>query len=456
MLRRRPAAGRSSSALGESFQNRWNTRTTAGLPQMGFNLTVGNSFNFAKKRRFGFLASLVYDYALERVVGRQPPEARHRAGRPAVGGERLQPRDRATRASSSPPSAPASLDLGVDHSLTVLTLFNRSMDDQTRYRIGTNSEVTDGPYDNWQLRFLARTLFVNQLLGDHRNLGGTRLRLRWSAFHALGQRDEPDQRVVKYGYYERQRAPLDPDRGPPLERPLADRHRRHDAASVSAVGRGVGDDRRARRGNRTAISPTGASSTRWGDADRLHRRPGDAVRNRGHRNVVRVLDFTKPNDSYAASQQGYAAFLMLETPIVGRAVGVGRRAARGVHPAGAVAEPVPRGQHAREAGDEPHGPHRHQRAARRRAQIRRQRDDAAPRRLRHDGEPPAGARAGALRLLRLPPRPEDHRQPGPQDRDHPQRSTCAGSGSSAKARSPPSPASTRSSSIRSSCRSSTR
>jgi TonB-dependent receptor len=32
---------------------------------------------------------------------------------------------------------------------------------------------------------------------------------------------------------------------------------------------------------------------------------------------IRVLDFTKPNDSYTASQQNFAAFLMLETPIVG-------------------------------------------------------------------------------------------------------------------------------------------
>ena len=93
--------------LGESFQNRWNTRPTAGLPQIGFNLTVGNSFNFAKKRRFGFLASLVYDYALERAGGRQPPEARHRAGPARCPTTNVyNTRDRATRASSSPPSAP--------------------------------------------------------------------------------------------------------------------------------------------------------------------------------------------------------------------------------------------------------------------------------------------------------------------------------------------------------------
>ena len=79
-------------------------------------------------------------------------------------------------------------------------MFNRSMDDQSRYRIGINAEVSNTtPYEKWQLRFLGRTVFVNQLLGDHRNLGGTRLRLKWSAYYSLGRRDEPDQRTVAYG-----------------------------------------------------------------------------------------------------------------------------------------------------------------------------------------------------------------------------------------------------------------
>ncbi len=186
--------------LGESFQNRWNTTRTTGLPQMGFNLTVGNSFNFARKRRFGFLTSVVYDYAIERLVGviRPKPEIAEGGRLNPVNVYQVESGNESVQLSAI---ATASLDLGLDHSLTFLSLYNRSMDDQTRYRIGMNNSEPVGPYDTWQLRFLARTLFVNQLLGDHRNLGGTRLRLRWSAFYALGKRDEPDQRLVKYGYY---------------------------------------------------------------------------------------------------------------------------------------------------------------------------------------------------------------------------------------------------------------
>jgi outer membrane receptor protein involved in Fe transport len=303
-------------ALGETFQNRWNTRTTAGLPQMGFNLTLGNSINFAKKRRFGFLTSLVYDYALERVVGvsRPKPGITDTGQLTAANIYDVESGNESVQLSAI---GTASLDLGLDHSLTALSLFNRSMDDQTRYRIGTNADLPDGPYDNWQLRFLARTIFVNQVLGDHRNLGGTRLRLRWSAFHAIGRRDEPDQRVIKYGFTsgsERRWIPT-------ADRLWSELSQTDIGATTQlrfplwpeawgTIGGRVGNSDRDFSNRRFVYQMGGTPTDYTVDPETLF----------GPANIgpsIRVLDFTKPNDSYTASQQNFATFLMLETPIVG-------------------------------------------------------------------------------------------------------------------------------------------
>ena len=207
------------------------------------------------------------------------------------------------------------------------------MDDQTRYRIGTNADFTLGPYDNWQLRFLARTLWVNQLLGDHRNLGGTRLRLRWSAFYALGQRDEPDQRVVKYGYLGG-----DERRWIPTADRLWSELSQTDIGGTAQLRFPLWAEAWGTIGGRiVAIGPrfhaTGASSTRWGGCRvRTRADPETLFSAQGVGPIARVLDFTNTNDSYVASQRSYAAFLHARDAARGSAVGVGRRAPRGVLP----------------------------------------------------------------------------------------------------------------------------
>jgi len=302
--------------LGKTFENSGNTRQTAGLPQIAFNLTVGNSMNFAKKRRFGFLASLVYDYALERLVGtsRPKPGITPAGTLEAANNYNLESGNESVQLSAI---GTASLDLGIDHSLTFLTLFNRSMDDQTRFRSGKNADFP-GVYDNWQLRFLARTLWVNQLLGDHRNLGGTRLRLRWSLFHALGRRDEPDQRVVKYGLYSG-----DERRWIPTADRLWSELSQTDIGGTGQLRFPLWAEAWGTIGGRIGQSDRDFSNRRF--IYQMGRMPGSYTADpetlfgpAGIGPTTLVFDYTKPNDSYTASQRMYAAFVMLETPIVGR------------------------------------------------------------------------------------------------------------------------------------------
>jgi outer membrane receptor protein involved in Fe transport len=306
-------------ARGESFRNIWNTRRNAGLPQMGFNVTVGNSINFAKKRRFGFLASLVYDYAIERLVGiSQPKPTINEFGQlEAVNRYQVESGNESVQLSGI---GTASLDLGLDHSLTALSLFNRSMDDQTRFRTGHNDDAPLGPYDTWQLRFLARTIWVNQLLGDHRNLGGTRLRLRWSAYHALGLRDEPDQRVVRYGV-----SSGDARRWLPTADRLWSELTQTDLGATTQLRFPLWAEAWGTIGGRIGQSDREFANRRFiyqmGRMAMPEIYTADPETIFSPENIgpnALVLDFTKPNDSYTASQRSYAGFLSFETPIVGR------------------------------------------------------------------------------------------------------------------------------------------
>ncbi len=308
-------------AAGQEFRNTWNFQRTTGLPQMGMNLTVGDAIDLRGRKRFGYLASLVYDYADERLVGVTRPKP---GATPTGDAMELSHYDVESGTTSVQLSAigTASLDLGPDHSLTALTMFNRSMDDQTRFRTGINAVVnTVLPYDSWQFRFLARTIFLNQLLGDHRNLHGTRLRLRWSAFHALGQRAEPDQRVVSYG----ESGGIDRRWRPTADRLWSDlsqtdlggtaqlRFPLWSEAWGTVGGRAVFSDR-SFQNRRFQMSERGSAM----DPTAFTADPETLFGPEGLGTLTTIQETTRLFDSYVSAQRSYAGFLSLETPLVGR------------------------------------------------------------------------------------------------------------------------------------------
>jgi hypothetical protein len=306
---------------GEQFQNTWNYERTTGLPQIGLNLAIGDSLNLPGKRRFGYLAALLYDYVAERQTGVSRPRPMATATGDAMEASRYDIESGNTSVQLTAIGT-ASVDLGLDHSLTALTMFNRSLDDQTRYRFGYNAAVQlSMPYfDSWQLRFLTRTVLVNQLLGDHRNLGGTRARIRWSGFYSLGRRDEPDQRVVSYG-----------EKGGIFHRwyPTADR-------LWSELGQvDLGGTAQLRLPLWAQAWGTLGGRAVWSDRDFSNRRfqlnelssasdptayeagPEVLFGPEGLGTLTRISEATKIVDSYTSAQRNYAGFLLLETPVVG-------------------------------------------------------------------------------------------------------------------------------------------
>lgn len=189
-------------AVAETFPNRWNLRRTTSPPSPSMELTVGDSFDLGSDTRFGYMVSSTYDYNVRRYTG-----VSRRIGaslNPVTGRQTLYSNypnvELGTENVQVGAIGTASLDIGIDHSLTVLSMFNRSGSDETSYRQGTDGDAggADSPVEEWQLQYIGRTLWFNQALGDHRNLFGGRSRLRWNAFLSLSERSEPDRRNILY------------------------------------------------------------------------------------------------------------------------------------------------------------------------------------------------------------------------------------------------------------------
>lgn len=319
-VRERTRAGSLSEQEAESFGSTWQYTRKAALPKLGADITVGDSRTFAKKRRFGYLVTAGYDVDSIRKMGRSRPN-------PGVGmgGELVERNTYRTELGADEVQlsslATASLDVGADHSLTALSLWNRSAADETTLQLGTSA--SEGPIEKWQLQYLARTLWFNQILGDHRNLGGTRLRLRWAAFHAYGERDEPDRRTVAYGNTRDAYEWLDTTASGTR---FFSNLRQDDLGGNLALRLPLWAEAWANVGGSAQVSTRDFSNRRFRMRKHRDNRDGTAYRRpveelfgaEGIGTLAEMQDATRDNDSYASQQELYAGYLLIEAPIWGR------------------------------------------------------------------------------------------------------------------------------------------
>ncbi|MEM9195191.1 MAG: TonB-dependent receptor, partial [Myxococcota bacterium] len=315
----------SVNPVARSFGDTWQFEETTGLPGIGIDITVGDSISLGDDEedgRFGYLVAAGYSYDATRQIGLSRP-------RPRVAPDgSLQvfndyEVERGTDEVQVGGLATASLELGTDHLFTWLGMFNRTMEDQTERQTGTDAELDAGARaDRWQLQYVARTLGFTQLLGDHQNLFGSKLRLRWTGFAAFGQRDEPDRRSVTYGSQgaairwleksnsgERFFSDLDQtDFGGNLNLrfPLWTEGWGSIGGAVSTSGRTL-----INRRFRFLQDPTNPDQTQY-------QRPVEEILgDEGIGTLVRLREFSRADDSYESRQSTYSAFAMLETPIAG-------------------------------------------------------------------------------------------------------------------------------------------
>lgn len=314
--------------IAETFPNRWQYQRTLGVPSPNVDFTIGDSISLGGQKRVGYMVALGYDYKVRRLPGvsrkvgvdSDDPGTENDviSEYPTVefGSEEVQLSGIGT----------ASVDLGPDHALSLLTLFNRSGSDETGYRYGIDGEISAGdPVEKWQLQYIGRTLFFNQLLGDHRNLLGSGLRLRWNGFYSLVARDEPDRRNVTYI-----------EEGPEDARELRWRNSNAERFYAGLDGTDAGGNLSLRipLWPEAALNVGGSVRAtdrdfwirrfRWvkqsGDhGDDVYAEPAEELFSEMGIGTVTRLDNepTLNTDGFVASQTVFTAFGMLETPLVG-------------------------------------------------------------------------------------------------------------------------------------------
>ena len=303
------------------MSNSWQYSRRSALPKMGLDLTLGNSVKLAGQRRFGYLVTAGYENDSLRRVGST-------RANPIIGADgqlfvrndyRVENGLDEVRLSAL---ATASLDLGVDHSMTVLSLLNRSASDETSLQTGNSADFGGSYLEKWQLQYLARTLWFNQLFGDHRNLLGTRLRLRWAAFQAYAERDEPDRRTVAYG-----------DNGGTFEwlvrsgsgERFYSNLRQDDLGGNLALRFPLWSSAWATLGGSGQLSSRDFTNRRFrmtknqnnGDSTVYQRPIEELLSAEAIGQITDIGEFTRNDDSYQSQQVLYTAYTLLETPLWG-------------------------------------------------------------------------------------------------------------------------------------------
>lgn len=302
-------------AIAERFANNWALHDQTLGAAFGLELTLGDSIDLGDRNRFGYLATASYDY----TPSYSPNRSARREGARDVA-QYAYEGGAAEEVVALNALATASLELGQDDAVTFLSLFNRTANDQTTYQAGRS---LDGPLERWQLHYVARTLSFNQLRGDHRNMFGSRLRLRWNAYGGYAGREEPDRRTVTYGQQgtsarrwleksqsgERFYSDLDQlDLGG-----MADLRFPLWSQGWGTLGGHMRTTSRTflNRRFRMMQDPRNTDQAAYeGDVESLFDEQGIG-------SLTRMQELSRPDDSYAAEQNYYAAFAMLETPIAG-------------------------------------------------------------------------------------------------------------------------------------------
>ena len=182
--------------VGREFSNIWNPKTRTALPSLGLKFSAGNTYDLRKKgRRAGFLVSALYDYE-DRITNGFNNRYIFDADGNTVRPSREYDFQAGTQEVLWGTFGAGFLELDPDNFINLTTLFSRSGNDKTLLQFGEEAVTNLQPTTKNSYDFIGRSIFFNQLQGDHRNLGKTEARFRWNAAVATGKREQPDRREV--------------------------------------------------------------------------------------------------------------------------------------------------------------------------------------------------------------------------------------------------------------------
>lgn len=195
-----------TSQVGRAFPNIWNPNRRTALPKLGLKFSAGNFGDLKKQgRKGGYLVSFVYEYEDQIKTGFNKRFVFDEDGN-TVRPEREFDFEQGVEEVLWGAFASGILELDPDNFLSMTSFFSRASEAETLLQSG---EVTVNaiPTTKTSFDFIGRSIFFNQLRGDHRNLGDSRAGLKWNGVVSLGRRDQPDRRFIEQ-QVETQRIPV--------------------------------------------------------------------------------------------------------------------------------------------------------------------------------------------------------------------------------------------------------
>ena len=187
------------SQVGRGFSSVWNPKSRLAIPKLGLKVSAGNSGKIgktAKGLRGGYLVSFLYEYEDLIKTGLNKRYTYQADGSADTLIEDFDYK-KGEQEVLWGTFGSGFLELNRDNFLNLTTMYSRTSEDETILQLGGSQNDDFVPLSKNSYNFIGRSIFFNQLTGDHRNLKDSKARLRWNAVVSTGRRDEPDRRQVQ-------------------------------------------------------------------------------------------------------------------------------------------------------------------------------------------------------------------------------------------------------------------
>jgi outer membrane receptor protein involved in Fe transport len=311
-------------AIGRDFPVHFGIDDAINLPPIKLGFSVGDRIDLDEDgdRYLGYLFSASYSRNIEQETGeitRDITDANE--SNPYV--EDLR-RNRTSVETRLAALGSVTWEFMPRHDLSLLTLFNQSSDDFASIAPGADEGFYGDPMYARLIRrrqqFVARTIWFNQLSGDHRDVFGSS-RLRWRLNASYGARNEPDTRELRYAWPQGAERPVWQGRNPSEgQRVYTD---------FEQLSLGGGADYEVPLGPLTLTTGGAFNLTERSFLARRFRyqaergaleaartaQPDELFAPANSGSVWLLREVTNPTDSYEASESTYAGYAMAELPL---------------------------------------------------------------------------------------------------------------------------------------------
>lgn len=305
--------------IGLAFKNNWHTTATKAPIKGNFKINLGNSLDFGQSK-LGYIASINYSNNDE-IIDLQNSYY-------TFDGPRYQYKGTVFANSVFwSGMLNTSLKLGQEHKLSLKNIYSQNSDNETTVREGPSYYYPDYRKST-SLRFISRSLFSSQLIGEHHFSLLKGVGFDWNLNYGNSKRDEPDARRYVYSRDFDQpdadfRFLLDPSLTTRFFGNLDDNNRGASAnllikiferPSLPTLKFGVYYDKKDRKFDARTFGFWNLPGGNFMAEDRLMTAPVEQIfapENFGNR-FIEVIEITKAADSYASDQYVSAAYLMTD------------------------------------------------------------------------------------------------------------------------------------------------